>query len=335
MMIIWLARIRMPHTPSVSLEHLRHEKQAAKFNGFKVALLIEDRPLPILAPLMLHFMSVVPPDWRFRFMGSIERVEHINQSMAICEHVATSKLDLTCIPSNMSTGSQEEISRFLTTLWLYEVVLRPAEWLLIFQTESILVSAIIDVLHNQRRVDGSDPEDVWLTERLGHRPGSKLANGAISQAFSGENHPGQEVTLDAAAVAAAAAEATSPSTNGAYVEGLDDWRSGYYEPLGYHTGLSGSALSGAIWGNAKRLQQQLEAGGASAKVIQIVSMPEVEWDEDARSGGMVRMPEVEWDEHASDEHASDEHASDEHASDEHASDGMRMPVRGCITPKPK
>ena len=122
--------------PKISLEYANQNR--SPYNASKVALLIENRPFPILAPLMLHFMSVVPPDWRFRFMGSVESVEHINKSMAIQEMVRAGKLDLTYIPSNMSVSSQEDISRFLTTMWLYETVLAPAEWLLIFQTDSIL-----------------------------------------------------------------------------------------------------------------------------------------------------------------------------------------------------
>jgi hypothetical protein len=280
----------------VSLEyHL--EQQASKFNESKVALLIENRINPILAPLMLHFISVVPPDWRFRFMGSQGSVEYLNKSMAIREHVAAGKLDLTYIPANMSTSSQEEISRFLTNLWLYEVVLQPAEWLLVFQTDSILcansrqtlndylefdwvgapwnphgrfggngglslrrVSAIIDILRNQERVPGSDPEDVWLTERLGHRPGSKLANGTISSTFSGEMHSGDATHLD---VSSKPKPGGAPQFNGGkkvynssleaaehgeYVEELDSWRDGFYEPMGYHTGGSGQTLHGAIWG---------------------------------------------------------------------------------------
>jgi len=108
------------------------------YNASKVALLIENRALPLLAPLLLHFVSVVPPDWRFRFMGSPESVSAVNSSHAVRAQVSAGKLDLTYIPSNMSTDGQEMISRFLTTLWLYETVLRPAEWLLVFQTDSIL-----------------------------------------------------------------------------------------------------------------------------------------------------------------------------------------------------
>ncbi|KAB5558094.1 hypothetical protein GE09DRAFT_1173155 [Coniochaeta sp. 2T2.1] len=276
--------------PKVSLDyHL--EQQASKFNESKVALLIENRINPILAPLMLHFISVVPPDWRFRFMGSVDSVEYLNKSMAIREHVAAGKLDLTYIPANMSTGSQEEISRFLTNLWLYEVVLQPAEWLLVFQTDSILcansrqtlndylefdwvgapwnprgrfggngglslrrVSAIIDVLRNQDRVPGSEPEDVWLTERLGHRPNSKLANGTISSTFSGEMHSGDKTHIDKGAAVPGRDEgrkynnSLEAAAHGEYVEELDSWRDGFYEPMGYHTGGSGVTLHSAIWG---------------------------------------------------------------------------------------
>lgn len=112
--------------------------QDSPFNASKVALLIENRPFPMLAPLLLHFISVVPPDWRFRFMGSPESVASVNRSVAVRSQVASGKLDLTYIPTNMSTAGQEMISRFLTNLWLYETVLRPAEWLLVFQTDSIL-----------------------------------------------------------------------------------------------------------------------------------------------------------------------------------------------------
>ncbi|KAK4216091.1 hypothetical protein QBC37DRAFT_280309 [Rhypophila decipiens] len=283
--------------PSVSLNYDRNiEKQASKFNETKVALLIENRPNPILAPLTLHFMSVVPPDWRFRFMGSLESVEFINKSVAIREHVAAGKLDLTYIPSNMSTGSQEEISRFLTDLWLYETVLQPAEHLLIFQTDSILcansrqtlndfldydwvgapwnpngkfggngglslrkVSTIIDILRNQKRKDNSEPEDVWLTDRLGHRPNAKLANGTVSGFFSGEMHTGEKTSLDLHGdeeiVVYKGGNQTrlynstlEAAKDGAYIEGIDDWRVGQYEPMGYHTGASGTTLHGEVWG---------------------------------------------------------------------------------------
>lgn len=295
-----------------------------KFNESKVALLIENRPIHFLAPLMLHFISVVPPDWKFRFMGSRESVEFIKQSYAIRQQVAIGKLDLTYIPSNMTTAGGEAISRFLTNLWVYETLLQPAEWLLVFQTDSMLcansrqslndyldydwvgapwnpwgafggngglsmrrVSSIVQVLRDQVRRPDSEPEDVWLTERLGHRPGAKMANGTTSLEFSGEMNPGsteklwrpEDAELDGMKVTSANldldeagqgymgseddedAELPGPgrdpkntvldmAASGAWVEGIDDWRNGFYEPMGYHIGSSGANLHGGIWGTA-------------------------------------------------------------------------------------
>jgi hypothetical protein len=41
-----------------------------------------------------------------------------------------------------------------------------------------------------------------------------------------------------------------------YIEGVDDWRDGFYEPMGYHTGGSGTYLHAGIWGNP-RLRQHI------------------------------------------------------------------------------
>ncbi|KAL7798294.1 hypothetical protein V8C37DRAFT_418674 [Trichoderma ceciliae] len=268
------------YMPHITFEY-QDKQRLSPYNASKVALLVENRPSAILAPLMLHFISVVPPDWHFRFMGSPLSVASINRSVAIRHQVAAGKLDLTYIPENMSTNGQEEISQFLTTLWLYEAVLRPAEWLLVFQTDSMLcansrlnlndfldydwvgapwnpggqwggngglslrrVSRIIDILRNQRRANGSEPEDVWLSERLAHHPGGKVANGSVSLTFSGEMHGGQpEHTINDSG-----RSGINHADDGEYMSGVDGWRIGFYEPMGYHIGGSGSFLHSPIWG---------------------------------------------------------------------------------------
>lgn len=162
---------RLDKLPKVTLTYDYERK--SPYNASKVALLIENRPNPILTPLIIHFMSVVPPDWRFRFMGSMESVASVNKSLAIQHQVQIGKLDLTYIPSNMSTNGQEMISRFLTNLWLYETVLRPAEWLLIFQTDSMLCA-------NSRQSLNSWLEYDWVgapwhpTSRFGGNGGLSL-----------------------------------------------------------------------------------------------------------------------------------------------------------------
>jgi len=79
------------------------------------------------------------------------------------------------------------------------------------------VSSMIQILQHQQRLDDSEPEDVWWTERLGHLPNSKTANGTMSNMFS--------------------------------AEGI--W---YDEPLGYHTGGGGNMLPGGTWGDPERRQ---------------------------------------------------------------------------------
>lgn len=188
-------------------------------------------------------------------MGSDESVALVNASRAVQHQVNIGKMDLTYIPSNMSTGGQEQISRFLTNLWVYETLLQPAEWLLIFQTDSMLcansnrslnewldydwvgapwspgdryggngglslrrVSAISHVLRNQIRLHDSDPEDVWLSHRLGQRVGAKVANGTLELQFSGENCYSSR-------------------------------------PMGYHTGTSGLSLGGGNWGSKEKRKE--------------------------------------------------------------------------------
>ena len=248
----------LPEFPSLTVDY-----GISSYNDSKVALLIENRPLGILAPLMLHMISVVPPDWRFRFMGSEESVAHLNRSAAIRRRVGIGKLDLTYIPSNMSVSGHEQISQFLTNYWIYETVLQPAEFLLVFQTDSkqkslklriiltgkgILcgnsqdnldewlkydwvgapwsvdgqyggngglsvrrVSSILTILRHQQRINNTEPEDAWLTERLAHLPSARLANGTESLNFSVES-----IWVD--------------------------------RPMGYHTGGSGSILLSGVWG---------------------------------------------------------------------------------------
>lgn len=80
------------------------------------------------------------------------------------------------------------------------------------------VSAILQLLHAQRRMPNEDPpEDVWFSNSLYRRPGSKMANGSVEITFSMET-------------------------------------SAVYDlyPLGYHIGASGRLPSGAILGTKER-----------------------------------------------------------------------------------
>jgi hypothetical protein len=80
------------------------------------------------------------------------------------------------------------------------------------------VSSIMTVLRHQQRLNNSEPEDVWLTERLGHLPNSQVANGSESLGFSAES-----IWVD--------------------------------RPMGYHTGGSGAVLASGVWGDPGKRQQ--------------------------------------------------------------------------------
>ncbi|KAF5121161.1 hypothetical protein E5D57_013497 [Metarhizium anisopliae] len=258
-------------------------------------------------------MYSLPPDWRLRFMGSEASVAAVNRSAAIREHVGAGKLDLTYIPSNMSTNGQEMISRFLTTLSLYETILQPAELLLVFQTDSMIcanskhnideylgynwvgapwdpagtwggngglslrsVSHIIDVLRSERRQDDSDPEDVWLSYRLGQQPHGRVANGSVSLTFSGEYNVGlPEHVSNVSNFNDSGNDSNSGSLSvshpGDFVKGIDDWREGYYEPMGYHIGSGGA--HGSIWGT-KEKREHIWQYCPEAKMIHKMDMAE-------------------------------------------------------------
>ncbi|GAW22411.1 hypothetical protein ANO14919_119480 [Xylariales sp. No.14919] len=178
-------------------------------------------------------ISVVTPDWRFRFMGSPESVESVNNSHAVGSQVEQGKLDLKQIPTNMSTNEPDMISRFLTSLWLYDIVwdknarfggnagLSPRR---VSAISEFLVSIFalpgqgensldpIEVLRDQTRADWAEPEDVWLTERLDDKPGAGMANGSLSLTFSGEINAGRNLRVHRLAGAAVALEVAGPSS---------------------------------------------------------------------------------------------------------------------------
>lgn len=83
------------------------------------------------------------------------------------------------------------------------------------------VSSIIKVLQHQTRLNYTDLEDTWLSDRLMDLVGGKVANGSESQAFSVETH----------------------------------W---YDTPMGYHLGISGSLLWTDVWGTMSRREQIYE-----------------------------------------------------------------------------
>jgi hypothetical protein len=126
------------HIPGVKITWSSDGAAGDRFNASKVALLIEPRPIPHLVPQILHMISVVPPDWRFLFIGSNQSVNSVGRSYATKHQLAIGKLDLVALPSPWQIDNKEHIFRLLTDVRFYDEFLPRAEWILKYEHDSIL-----------------------------------------------------------------------------------------------------------------------------------------------------------------------------------------------------
>ncbi|KAI9681111.1 MAG: hypothetical protein M1817_002393 [Caeruleum heppii] len=206
--------------PSLKVDYHPHR---SRFNTTKLALLVENRPLGHVPSLLLHMISVVPPEWPFLFLGSRESLDQVNASLPVRLHQETGKLRLREAPSNDTLPVKEVVNRMFTNSTFYEDFVDPAEWLFVFQTDSILcarserslndwlkydwvgapwraddrfggsggfslrrMSRIKQVLQFQTRQDEGDAEDRWLVPRVGLLPGAQMANASQEASFGVE-----------------------------------------------------------------------------------------------------------------------------------------------------
>ncbi|KAI9642343.1 hypothetical protein NHQ30_009146 [Ciborinia camelliae] len=191
----------------------------------RVALLLETRPLPHLPALLSHFISVLPAPWVFRFVGSSEANSLISSSKSLSAHIKTGKLVITELPKKYAITSQETISMTLTDPTFYKDFLAPAEWLLMFQSDSMICAAsernieewisakyswvgapwnmdvkggngglslrhvppIMKVLEKEVRKEGEPWEDRWICDRLLKLEGAKMPGPDIEATFSVES----------------------------------------------------------------------------------------------------------------------------------------------------
>ncbi|CAL3965921.1 hypothetical protein PZA11_002736 [Diplocarpon coronariae] len=240
------------HLPAVKVDwHPKYDPKT-QFNASKVALLIEGRPIPHLVPQLLHMISVVPPDWRFVFIGTNKSVISVSRSFATQYQEANGKLDLVVLPKPWTVDSKEDIHRMLTDIRFYDEFLPGVEWLLKFESDSIMcarsddslndwlhyswagaprtegdkfagngglslrrISTVRKVLGFQSRYNDTEPEDEWFGKRITVLPGAKVANGAQEDHFSVE----------------------------------DVWHD---KPMGYHVRDGGESLSDNVWKSPDR-----------------------------------------------------------------------------------
>ncbi|KFY14167.1 hypothetical protein V491_06127 [Pseudogymnoascus sp. VKM F-3775] len=209
--------------PSIKVEFHPESNPLTAYDPTKVALLIEGRAKPHLVPQILHMISVVPPEWRFLFIGTNKSVAAVSRSFAIKYQQAAGKLDLMVVPKPWEIKNREHVWRMLTDKHFYTDLLPGVEWIMKYESDSIMcsnskeslndwlrydwaaaprtetdnfagngglsirrVAAIKRVLEFQTRDDDSDPEDEWFGKRISAMPDFKVASGLDAKHFSVE-----------------------------------------------------------------------------------------------------------------------------------------------------
>ncbi|KAG9240111.1 hypothetical protein BJ878DRAFT_401733, partial [Calycina marina] len=137
-----------------------------------VATIIEARPLTNLAPLILHFATVLGPDWPIVIFTTNPNTAP--NSAPFVRALDAGRITIKKLPPNISFNVRDEVSEFLTSAWLWEA-LAPAPYVLLFQADSILCA------NSEARVDDFLKFDfVGAPIRPGMGYGDEGMNGGLS-----------------------------------------------------------------------------------------------------------------------------------------------------------
>lgn len=101
-------------------------------------MLVEVHPYGHLTALLLHMMAVIPFEWRFIYMGSKESIARLDKSLPIKHYQKSKKLVMMEVPAEFDASTNEGMHRMLTHMRFYEKIVDPAEWFLLFRSDTIL-----------------------------------------------------------------------------------------------------------------------------------------------------------------------------------------------------
>ncbi|KAI1176292.1 hypothetical protein F4777DRAFT_277539 [Nemania sp. FL0916] len=103
----------------------------------RVAVIIEDRSLGNLIPVIFHFHSILGPKWPIILYTTRSTSLTLLQSASLSRAVASSEIEIRYLPANTSFSSHASVSEFLTSSFLW-TDLAPYAKVLLFQADSIL-----------------------------------------------------------------------------------------------------------------------------------------------------------------------------------------------------
>ncbi|KAG9233140.1 hypothetical protein BJ875DRAFT_464991 [Amylocarpus encephaloides] len=105
----------------------------------KAAVIVENRPLQNLIPIILHFSSVLGPEWPIHVFTSKENMHIFSDSKPFQRNVERGRFQVRPLPDDETLSSHASVSAFFSKPWFWEQM-APAEHLLMFQADSILCS---------------------------------------------------------------------------------------------------------------------------------------------------------------------------------------------------
>ncbi|KAI4250440.1 MAG: hypothetical protein L6R40_000038 [Gallowayella cf. fulva] len=118
-------------------EHLSQSARKVDTPPLKAAVIIEGRNSPNLVPLILHFSSVLGPEWPIRVLHTAENRDLFSISPAFQRQTSSGHITLQQLPDNITLSDHGAVSEFFGRPWLWHQ-LAPYKHLLFFQTDSIL-----------------------------------------------------------------------------------------------------------------------------------------------------------------------------------------------------
>jgi hypothetical protein len=138
---------QIPQIPKVKVDFHPQKTFASRYSTNKTALYIEPRAsITHITPLLVHMMEVVPPEWRFVFLGTQESSRVLMATGTAKKYQDWGKLRVGTIdrwtaawgPRWDDLGIDEMHSRLLTNMSFYEEELPGVEHLFVFHSDGVL-----------------------------------------------------------------------------------------------------------------------------------------------------------------------------------------------------
>ena len=134
---------KTPSPTSTPAEPTQYESVLGTVKPKKVAAILETRPLSHLLPLILHFSSVLGPEWPIYVYTPPSAVEMLQKSAAFNRSVEDGRVEIRGLPMGVAADyafhDPVKRAKFLTGPWFWESLM-PAEHVLLFGADSMICS---------------------------------------------------------------------------------------------------------------------------------------------------------------------------------------------------